>query len=311
MRPLGEGALYGVGAREDGRIMARCRGRSGPVGDVLRAAHRAGLDSACQDLRAIDAHEAKLAAEHREARDAAERSVAAEIQHLWTSLANQDKRDAADRTRVESESATALARIEEEIRALEVEVQLARAAAAVAVAEEIAALEVSIAGEDPRDAADRAQVESKTDSAIASLEADIRRLDVQVGILRKLLNWFRVRSRRSEIRRWKWWRHGELLLVDRRIDERKRRLAHMLADPAAEIESRVRPQHVRLGERRHILMDGSDVGRSSFARSRTGLARTAVVSTTSRRTRRPRSTAACGPCVNGWTRSGRSSRRRR
>jgi hypothetical protein len=182
--------------------MAHCRGRSGPLDDVLRAARRLGLDAAHSDLRSIEAHEARLAGEFR----------------------------------------------------------VARAAAELAVAEEIAGLRDSLAGEDPCDAAERGQVESKTEAAVAAIEDDIRRLEAQRGVIRTVVNWFRLRSRRSAVRRWKWWRHERLREIDGRFDERKRRLVRLLAAPAAEIDGRVRPQLQTLDGFRSLLASPEMIG---------------------------------------------------
>lgn len=195
--------------------MAHCRGRSGPLDDVLRAAHRLGLDPPCFDLRSIEVHEARLADEFR----------------------------------------------------------VARAAAESAVADEIAGLRDSLAVKDPRDAAERGQVESKTEAAIAAIEDDVRRLESQPGVFRRVVNWFRVRSRRSAIRRWKWWRHDRLREIDGRIDERKRCLARLVASPASDIDRRVRPQLETLNGLRALLASPEMIGARAEVQIATELGR--------------------------------------
>ncbi len=99
--------------------MAHCRGRSGPLDDVLRSARSLGLHPEREDIQALDALAARLAERVRTEQAAAEIAVAAELAVLNALIANGDPRDGRDRARIESEMAGAVARIDAEILRLE------------------------------------------------------------------------------------------------------------------------------------------------------------------------------------------------
>src|SRR5262245_19134543 len=79
--------------------MAHCRGRSGPLSDVLRVVRRLGLDPRGGDatvIRQIDAHADRLAADQRAATKRAVQDVASEIDRLRESIACWEKGEAAE-----------------------------------------------------------------------------------------------------------------------------------------------------------------------------------------------------------------------
>ena len=162
--------------------MADCRGRSGPLEDVLRAARQLGLEAGWEDLRSLQAHETRLAEVVKARRAEAEFEVSQEIANLASIVADGDPQDAQDRERVETETAAALERI----------------------------------------------------------ERDIRRLEVQRGLLLRILNAFRLPSLRTRAGAWRRWRTSEVGRIDGRAEERRRRLERLRADPAIEVARRDR-----------------------------------------------------------------------
>ena len=99
--------------------MANCRGRSGPLDDVLRAARALGLEPEKGDLAAIDAHWVRLAEVLRAHRAEATRVVAEETAHLEVVVADGDPGDVAESSRVEAAAAAAVQSVDVEIRRLE------------------------------------------------------------------------------------------------------------------------------------------------------------------------------------------------
>jgi hypothetical protein len=230
--------------------MAYCRGRSGPLEDVLQAARGLGLDPSFCELRDIDEFARRLDSEYRVAREAAVHTVAAEIESLAGRAVERESSAPAERARLESEYSASMERIAAEVAVRQVLVDAARVVAREELTVEVQGLEVALDGQDPGDAADRARVRAEAFAELDSVRRRLREAERQLGLLRLVFGWLPRWTADRRIRRCRARRRSELAAIDRRQIGRRERLEQIRGHFDAEVEKRMNPSQASLDEYR-------------------------------------------------------------